>query len=117
MPSVKGFTPRPSAQSALVSVLVEGVALGAQACADGAVGLDRRREHVVFRGDPAQRHLSIDLLDVARAALRALAAGGAAPDVLPLDLGQAEGGLPDQLAHAELSTRFQGQTVSHFPHW
>jgi hypothetical protein len=35
--------------------------------------------------------------------LRTLAAGGAAPDIFTLYLGQTVGGLADQLAHAELS--------------
>ena len=80
---------------------VEGVAFGHEAPADGDDGRDGIGKNVVFRGDPAQGHSGLDLIDPPRAALRAFSAGRAAPDVFAFDLGQAEGRLPDDLAHAE----------------
>ncbi len=49
-------------------------------------------------GDPER-----DLIDAAGAPFGAVAAGGAAPDVFALDLGQAKGGLADDLPNAEAS--------------
>ena len=59
-------------------------------------------EDTVTGSHPAKRDHVVDLLHVPGAPLGALPAGGAAPDLLLLYLTEAEGGLPDQLAHAEL---------------
>jgi len=84
-------------------VLVEGVALTGEPGGHGAVGLDGAGEDAVARRHPADGNHVVDLPDVTGAALGALAAGGAAPDLLFLDLAYAEGGLADQLPHGELA--------------
>jgi hypothetical protein len=75
--------------------------LGGEVSAYRAKRAHRTGEHTVLRGNPAQGDPSFDLFDSPWAALGAGSAGGAAPDLLVLDLGQSERSLPDDLPHTE----------------
>jgi hypothetical protein len=66
------------------------------------------RIYVVFRGNPAQCDPGFYLIDPSRAALGTGSAGGAAPHLFLFYLGQAEGALSDQLAHAEVPNPVPG---------
>ena len=91
-----------------LSVFVKGVALAAKARRYGLVGLHGAGEDAVSRCHPADRGDVVDLFYVAGAPLRALAAGGAAPDLFLLDLAYAERGLADELSHRELADLVPG---------
>ncbi len=88
---------------AVLSFFAQRIAVAGEARAHAADRRNRGREDVVFGGDPAQRDAGFDLPDVARTDLRAFSARGAAPDIFAFDVGQAEGRLAHDLAHAELS--------------
>ena len=101
---MNGLTPRPSAQSArFFRSSFSGLPSPLRLALTLRIGCDSMRKDVVLGGDPAQRHAGLNLPDVPRTDLRAFSTGRAAPDVFAFDVGQAEGSLADELAHAELS--------------